>query len=361
MTKPALTNLLIDRATARSTSARREAQEAADFDLARRQAARTILKPNEVSGEYDTARVLTTTLGGVQRPITLADLRAFQQNVARLKKAHADKGKRTPRGGITAQGVIDLALAADKERANKEIRMSVPASIRGDTIHFITNSGPDSDVSRHHVHVQFLDFATQVAASPNDAKKIGKAIASGKLKFNCDCGRHTYWYRYVATVGNWNYGRNEDGFPKIRNPRLVGVACKHALRTMHVILKDAAVQQKIAGQVLKAREVLDARQLKVERTKAEDLRKMADAQQAKRRASTNLKTSAQRNEEAAKRKLKADMLKKAAGITPGESPREKTKRLREDAARLQSLLASGILDQAMFKAAMANLEKQKNA
>lgn len=332
-TKPSIKELL-STATARLGSVKREAQQAAQFDLARRQAATTILNPNEVSGEYDAGRLLQTSLRGEIRTLTIDDIRAFQQNVTRLKRKF--------KGGITAQGVIDLSLASDRERANKQIRMAVPASIQGGKVHFITNAGPDSDVARHHVHVQFLDFDAAVGASPNDPKKLGKLVAGGRLAFDCDCGRHTFWYRYMATIGKYNAGRNETGFPKIRNPNLAGVACKHVLRTMHVVLKDSAVQLKIAQAVLKARDVLDRSQIKAEKTKVAELRQMAEAQSSKRTSSTNLKSSAEKKETAARAKAKRDM-KKAA--TDAAKP---TAAMRQVERHARSLLALGAITQAQF-------------
>lgn len=325
---------LLQRATTRIGSAKREAADAAEFDLARRQAATTILNPNELSGEYDAGRLLKTSLRGQIRDITQDDIRAFQANVRNLKKKF--------KGGITAQAVIDLALNEDRERANKQIRMAVPASIHGSKVHFITNAGPDSDVARHHVHVNFLDFEAAVGASPNDPKKIGKLVTNGRLQFDCDCGRHTFWYRYIATVGKYNLGRAETGFPKIRNPRLKGVACKHALRVMQVILKDGAVQLKIAQSVLKARQVLDKSQLKAEKTKVAELRKMAETQQGKRTSSTNLRTSAEKQRQAAMRKAKTDMKKAAVDrAKPAQN-------LRQIERHARSLLALGAITQAQF-------------
>jgi hypothetical protein len=321
-------------ATARPSSAKREAAEAAAFDLARRQAASTILRPNEVSGEYDAGRLLTTTLRGEVRALTQDDIRAFQQNVSRLKKQF--------KGGITAQHVIDLALGADKERANKQINMAVPVSILGSKVHFITNAGPDSDVSRHHVHVEFLDFNAAVGASPNDPKKLGKLVASGRLLFDCDCGRHTFWYRYIATIGKYNTGRAETGYPKVKNPTLMGVACKHVLRTMHVILKDSSVHVKIANSVLKARAVLDGGKITTERVKVAELRDMAAAQQAKRKSSTNLRSSDEKKQAAALRKAKADM-KKAI-----ENVGKPTVAMRQIERHARSLLDLGAITQAQF-------------
>lgn len=357
MTKRAPTHPSVERATVRLGSARREAEAAHQFDLERRQASTTILHPNEVSGEYDAGRLLTTTLRGAHRAITHSDLRAFSANVSRLKKQF--------KGGITAQAVIDLSLEVDRKRANKEIRMAVPASLTGGRVHFITNAGPDSDVSRHHVHVEFLDFQAAVGASPNDPKKTGKLVANGRLTFDCDCGRHTFWYRYIATIGKYNYGRAETGFPKIRNPGLKGVACKHVLRTMHVIQRDTAVQAKLAAQVLKARAVLDGRKLKTERTKVGELKDIADAQHIKRSQTTNLKTSDDKKKAAAMRKARADMKKTAvekekAKVTPepakpgGTKSTKTTKPARPSASARQverharSLLQLGAITQAQF-------------
>jgi len=334
----------ISAATARLSSARREAQEAAEFDLARRQGATTILRPEEISGDYDAGRALKTTLGGVVRNLTLDDMRAFQANVQILKKKFT--------GGIKAQDVIDLALESDKTRANKQINMAVPASILGGKVHFITNAGPDSDVTRHHVHVEFLDFNAVVGASPNEPKKLGKLLAAGRLLFDCDCGRHTFWYRYMATVGRYNYGRAETGYPKIRNPKLAGVACKHVLRTMHVVLKDSNVHLKLAQSVLKARDVLDGRKVKAERVKVAELREMAAAQGNKRASSTNLQTSAEKKRKAAVAKARRDM-KKAA--VERADPAANLRRVEQHAGEL---LRMGAITQAIYEQIIKGAQPQ---
>ncbi|PAM62177.1 hypothetical protein CEJ56_19960, partial [Acinetobacter baumannii] len=55
-------------------------------------------------------------------------------------------------------------------------------------------------------------------------------LAKGKMRVQWDCERHTCWYRYMATIGGYNLGRDEGGFPEIRSPHLSGVACKHVVR-----------------------------------------------------------------------------------------------------------------------------------
>lgn len=209
-----------------------EVKRLRDADAEQRAQARTILDPLDVAGEYDAARLLKTTLGGQVRPITLDDLKHFSYLANRL-------GKRF-KGGITARGVIDASLPADRERSNAQIRTAVVVKAQAGMLHFVTNAGPGSDVVRHHVHVEFPAFKA-FSASPQDPRKLARPLLDGPLKFDCDCGRHRYWFRFIATKGGFAAGRPEVGYPKIRNPKLVGVACKHVLRVMAALLKDGNV------------------------------------------------------------------------------------------------------------------------
>jgi hypothetical protein len=203
--------------------ANKEAQARYLADVAQRQRAATILNPTEVAGEYDAGRMLVTTLGGAPRLITQEDIRTFRQNVKTAGKKF--------KGGITAKSVIDMSTTDDRERANRQIRTAVPVQSLAGRMHFITNAGPDSEVTRHHVHIELLNYSAAVS-SPAKVSEMAKFLATGPLKFDCDCGRHRYWFRYIATIGQFNSGRDETGYPKIRNPKLIGVGCKHVLRVM---------------------------------------------------------------------------------------------------------------------------------
>lgn len=210
-----------------------EANRLRKQDADQRAQAQTILDPLDVAGEYDAARLLRTTLGGQVRAITLDDLRTFAANARKLGKKF--------KGGITARGVVDASLAIDRDRANKDIRTSVIVRAQAGALRFVTNASPGSDVLRHQVTVDFPAFKAY-AASPNDPFKLARAMLDGPLRFDCDCGRHRYWFRYIATKGGFAAGRPETGYPKIRNPNLAGVGCKHVLRTMQAVLKDASVR-----------------------------------------------------------------------------------------------------------------------
>lgn len=201
----------------------------------------------EKGAEYDAGQVLKLTYGNQGRALvilTAEDLKAFQQNIELLQSQY--------KKGITAKQTIDASRAEDIDRANQQINMAVPLSLKDGVVHFLTNAGPESDVLNHHVHVEFLAFEglkLSTSYTPQQAKNL---LNFGKLKFECDCGRHNYWYRYISSIGGYGYGRQEDGYPKIRNRQLTGVACKHVLRVMQYIRSPMGIRY-MQQQIDKAR------------------------------------------------------------------------------------------------------------
>lgn len=182
------------------------------------------LRPNDVDGEYDFKRALKTTLGGLElRNITLEDLDAFSRNIDTIGALY--------KGGITIPQIISLSRYEDIERANREIHTAMPTSRRAGVVSFVTNAGPKSEDKFHIVNVEFMAYDSVVLQPKKErASTIKTRLSNGKVKIECDCGRFRYWYRYIATLGNFVHGRRETGFPKERNPDLTGIACKHILR-----------------------------------------------------------------------------------------------------------------------------------
>lgn len=196
------------------------------------------LRPQDIQKgiDYGFEKVYLTTLGkGELRVLTQSDLIAFKKNIELLK----DQYKK----GITAKQVINLSLPSDVDRSNRQIHLAIPLSIKDGVVHFMTNASKESNVDYHHVDVEFLAYKS-LALQPSEVTQqdVRSALALGKIRFQCDCQRHTYWYRYMACIGGYNYGRIEEGFPKIRNPELAGVACKHTLRVMQYILSPQGSQ-----------------------------------------------------------------------------------------------------------------------
>lgn len=236
-----------------------EARAIAKADAARRKAAGTgpksvILTPADMQGEYDAARLLKTTLGGALREITADDLAAFRQNARAL-------GQRF-KGGITAREVVDMSTAVDRQRARSQIHTAIPTAARAVKtgarvdrleVRFITNASKLHGATRHFVTVEFLGYPVAIASGALTPQKAAVKLRKQGIRFDCGCGRHTFFFRYIATVGNYNAGRAEHGYPKIRNPGLIGVACKHVLRVMAEIEGGSQVQAFLVRAIAKGR------------------------------------------------------------------------------------------------------------
>ena len=192
----------------------------------------SLIKSAKSRAGISASELLEFTLGDTKRnnelkkTMNAAVLDAYLTNV----KAASSKFL----GGITPTDVINQSRREDINRANTQIFLASVFKRQGNIIKFVTNAGIGSPDTHHYVSVQLLDYPELLlgrtrAPSVVDVKK---AVIDGKINFDCDCGRHRYWYRYLATVGKYNFGIDENRYPSTRNPKLTGVACKHALRVM---------------------------------------------------------------------------------------------------------------------------------
>lgn len=276
----------------------KELRDRQSADARQRDGARKILSPNEISGDYDAGRMLMTTLGGKPRPITNDDLAAFRQN--------ARTAGRRFRGGINVRKVVDLSTNEDRKRARTQIRMAVAAASRPVStgaleVRFITNASglTKGAPSRYQPVVEFLDFSSVVADGSLTPQKAAVRLRQGGIRFNCDCDHHRYRLRYIATIGGYNAGRDETGFPKITNPGLSGVACKHVLRVMAEIEGGSAVQMFLAKAVEKVRAGMTGRQY----TSEKEAERQAE-KQGQRNMAPNAQDSGDRDFDRARRALR---------------------------------------------------------
>lgn len=320
-----------------------EAKEAAAFDKARRSIAQNILNPKEVVGEYDAGRVLMTTIGGEVRPINADDLAAFRKNIKTVQRHF--------KGGIRARQVLDMSLPIDMERARREIRMAVPASASNGRVRFVTNAGPNSKVSRHHVTVEFMSYGAASSAGTKDPKQAANWLRKQPLKFDCDCERHTFWYRYISTIGSFNAGRAETGFPKIKNPNLHGVGCKHVLRVMAEVESSGTVMLFLTKLLERARNSDDNKAvLRQTQKEAEEA--------AKKGRVRDIKTTADRKQAAAIAKERRAVLTAASKTPKPKKPTAATRRAKPtasgfNAAQIALFKSMGLSDEQIALAASA--------
>lgn len=231
-----------------------EARALAKEDEDQRVGAANILDPRQVASgkSWTPSKVLEATLGtsavvsGQQSvALTAKQIRAFKQNIKSVQRQF--------RGGMTAQQVLDFSAAIDKQRAQREIRVSMPVSSKGGRVQFTTSASLKYKATKHHVTVEFMSFEAAVAGGQASPLTMARWLREEPLKFDCDCGRHKFFYRYITTIGAFNAGRPELGYPKVTNPELKGVACKHVVRTMTEIARSAHVTGFLAKLIEKGR------------------------------------------------------------------------------------------------------------
>lgn len=239
-----------------------------------RSESKNLLLPEAIADEVNAATLLYTTLGGQLRPITYDDLKQFKYKVALAK----DKYKK----GIKPKDVINLSLQDDIDRANREIRTAIPLNTKGGEIKFTTNAGVNSKKTRHYVTVNMLNFNAAVA-SPLEPAKIVSQVIKGAVTFTCDCERWRYWYAYMATVGGYNAGYKEAAYPKIRNPDMIGVACKHILRVMTQMQQSPTLKQFVTNIIQRERNAVENRRKALTLKQMKELEQQAAKESSRQR------------------------------------------------------------------------------
>jgi hypothetical protein len=223
-----------------------------DKNSVRHKIARSVSK-DQVPLQASANDLLELTFGrdkrGITDQLTPDDIRQFERNIAVAAENF--------QGGITPQQVIDWSRQIDRDRANEQIHLAFIAKRDGDLLRFTTNAGPNSQDTFHVVKVQLLGYNSMLTGQREKGiRSIKEHVTGGKIRFTCDCGRHRYYYNYLSGLGNYHLGEKEIRYPKITNPDLGGIACKHVLRVMQV-LTSATTAQYLLGQIRQDRARVD--------------------------------------------------------------------------------------------------------
>lgn len=176
--------------------------------------------------------------------LTLRDLKALVAAQKRkLKKYQSNKG--VP--------LLLLEKSSDRRdiQRSREVRSATLFRIDKNLLFFQVsgNSKP-----HYLVKIRLEDWETAVM-SPIIPLVAARMAATGRLSMECPCGRHQYWYRYLATLGGFAIDPLEQDFPKIRNPGLTGCCCKHILKVLRV-LKSNTIHAVLAKELEKQRKTV---------------------------------------------------------------------------------------------------------
>lgn len=184
---------------------------------------------------------------------TKDDLKEFKTARDKLRK------RRGPLAGIRYSELVIGSSRVRIKRANNQvddgsgITGARLLSIKANLVTVRVSASRESKKQEHRVRIRLDEWDDYLMdASPaNQAGylKATKEACKARVSIDCDCEDHQYRYRYIATAGNYCVAPpKEFAFPKIRNPKLKGVACKH-------VLKAGAMMQSVAWQRLLAREM----------------------------------------------------------------------------------------------------------
>ncbi len=184
-------------------------------------------------------------------PFTFEDLKEFAKQAKEVRKTFS-----SAQAGVRSDQLIAASRTVDIERS-KSIRSAVLYRLfnskSGFLLKFRVSASPGSQYTSHQVVIR-LDEWQELLTSTVKFSQAAKQILNGRISFDCDCGRHQYWYRYLATIGGFAVTPPaEHSFPKIRNPKLTGACCKHVLKAI-VSMRGAAVQRMIIGEMQKEAE-----------------------------------------------------------------------------------------------------------
>lgn len=189
---------------------------------------------------------------------TLEDLAALRQN----KASHEKKYNRSI-AGITYAELVSGSLSIDVARANntvsdgRGITNARLINIKNNVLLVRVKASSVSVHQDHAVRIRLEEWDAQMDACPDTVQgyaKATKAACAGRASFDCDCGRHQFWYRHLATVGNYALAPpKEPSPPKIKNPKYEGIACKHVIKAM-TMLQAASWQGILSRQMKKQAE-----------------------------------------------------------------------------------------------------------
>ena len=164
---------------------------------------------------------------------TVDDLKRFVE-----ARERADKAFRPEPRGVPLAQLENASREADRQRS-QEVKSALLYKVSGNMLFFQVQG----NITPHYlVRVRLEDWERHLHTPYLNPLIAAKEAATGRISFDCACGRHQYWYRYLTQIVGFaiNPPKGQD-FPKIRNPGLTGCCCKHVLKVLRV-LKTNAIQ-----------------------------------------------------------------------------------------------------------------------
>lgn len=129
-------------------------------------------------------------------------------------------------------------LIADVDRWTKDksklVRKATYLGITEDyTIFFRVPSVTANPSTTYVVKIKLVEYPDLEDDEDLNVKEKVRLAISGDVQISCTCPAYLYFgYKYILTQVDSNESDKENRFPKIRNPKLQGVMCKHCYIAM---------------------------------------------------------------------------------------------------------------------------------
>lgn len=243
------------------------------------------------------------------------------KNFIAVKKKYAGKFK-SKNAGVPLRSLERASSAEDFVRS-KAVRSATLYKVDGGVLYFrVTATGTTPNVSHHQVRVRLEGWIDSMNG-PAGFIVGAKNAATGRISFDCDCGRHQYWFRYLATIGGFALDPKEQGFPKIRNPQLdKGCCCKHVLKALGT-LKNGAFHLLLAKEMERQAKAKGFAPSKGHILSEKDLRVAVGAGAGTRRKKVEDMLAALAVHKKAADRLKQEARPRGAGKTPKDTQMKK--------------------------------------
>lgn len=125
----------------------------------------------------------------------------------------------------------DMMSDVDKWTKDKArlVRKAVYLGITEDyTAFFRVPSVTADPPTRYVVKIKLVDYPDVADEDSLTVKEKVRLAIAGDLKVSCTCPAYLYFgYKYILTQLDANESDKEHRFPRIKNPNLQGVMCKH--------------------------------------------------------------------------------------------------------------------------------------
>lgn len=125
----------------------------------------------------------------------------------------------------------ELVTDVDKWTKDKArlVRKAVYLGITEDyTVFFRVPSVTAKPSTNYTVKIKLVDYPDVAEDKDLTVREKVRLAIAGDLQISCTCPAYLYFgYKYILTQLDANETNPEHRFPKIKNPKLQGVMCKH--------------------------------------------------------------------------------------------------------------------------------------